>query len=120
MAPIPEPWEEGEDKEKIRPLDEDDIQLLKTYGLGPYADAIRTVEQELKEKAQRVNDLCGAWKRKKKKKNDESDGRMGKTNHETEGQERRSTGEETTKRRDRNRNQAQAMRSSSVQPRRTS
>ena len=67
MAPIPEPWEDGEDKEKIRPLDEDDIQLLKTYGLGPYADAIRTVEQELKEKAQRVNDLCGAWKRKKKK-----------------------------------------------------
>lgn len=130
MAPIPEPWEEGEDKEKIRPLDEDDIQLLKTYGLGPYADAIRTVEQELKEKAQRVNDLCGAWKRrrrkttkakaKKKRTRTQTRKGMGKTNHETEQQKRRTTGEETTERHDRNRNQAQATRASSVQPRRTS
>lgn len=58
MAPIAEdPEEEGE--KKIRPLDDDDIKLLKTYGLGPYAESIRSVEQEIKEKAKRVNDLCG-------------------------------------------------------------
>ena len=39
--------------------DEDDIALLKTYGLGPYADAIKAVENDLKSIAKKVNDLCG-------------------------------------------------------------
>ena len=30
-----------EDEKKIIPLDEDDIALLKTYGLGPYSAAKR-------------------------------------------------------------------------------
>jgi len=38
------------DKEKKRtqaPLDEDDIALMKTYGLGPYATIIKTIEDDI-------------------------------------------------------------------------
>jgi 26S proteasome regulatory subunit T1 len=42
-----------------RPLDEDDIALLKTYGLGPYSTLIKKTEKDIKEMAKKVNDLCG-------------------------------------------------------------
>jgi 26S proteasome regulatory subunit T1 len=52
--------DEPETKEdKIRVLDEDDIALLKTYGLGPYANKIKDVEKDLKDVSGRVNDICG-------------------------------------------------------------
>lgn len=54
MADDPEAKEE-----KIRVLDEDDIALLKTYGLGPYANKIKDVEKDLKDVSARVNDICG-------------------------------------------------------------
>uniref|UniRef100_A0A0V0H3C5 Putative 26S protease regulatory subunit 7-like n=1 Tax=Solanum chacoense TaxID=4108 RepID=A0A0V0H3C5_SOLCH len=38
---------------------EDDIALLKTYGLGPYSSGIKKAEKEIKEMAKRINDLCG-------------------------------------------------------------
>jgi 26S proteasome regulatory subunit T1 len=41
------------------PLDEDDIALLKTYGLGPYSSSIKKVEKDIKVMAKKVNDLCG-------------------------------------------------------------
>jgi len=50
--------EQDEDK-NIKPLDEDDIALLKTYGLGPYTKAIRTVEDDIKKKSKHVNEMCG-------------------------------------------------------------
>ena len=35
----------SEEKEApIRPLDEDDIAMLKNYGQGPYADGIKKIE----------------------------------------------------------------------------
>ena len=37
-----------EEDKKIIPLDEDDIALLKTYGLGPYSNSIKTLETDLK------------------------------------------------------------------------
>ena len=40
-------------------VDEDDIALLKTYGVGPYAKSIKEVEADLKAIAKKVNDLCG-------------------------------------------------------------
>lgn len=43
----------------VRALDEDDIALLKTYGLGPYASRIKDVEKDIKSIAQKVNDICG-------------------------------------------------------------
>mmetsp|Transcript_4719 Transcript_4719/g.7421 ORF Transcript_4719/g.7421 Transcript_4719/m.7421 type:complete len:433 (-) Transcript_4719:490-1788(-) len=48
-----------EEDKKIIPLDEDDIALLKTYGLGPYSSSIKTLETDLKDIAKKVNDLCG-------------------------------------------------------------
>ncbi|KAJ6715027.1 26S PROTEASE REGULATORY SUBUNIT 7-like protein A [Salix viminalis] len=47
------------DEKTPPPLDEDDIALLKTYGLGPYSTSIKKAEKEIKEMAKRVNDLCG-------------------------------------------------------------
>ncbi|XP_050258596.1 26S proteasome regulatory subunit 7-like [Quercus robur] len=46
-------------EEKVIPLDEDDIAILKTYGLGPYNTSIKKVEKEAKDLAKNVNDLCG-------------------------------------------------------------
>ncbi|WZY91948.1 hypothetical protein YC2023_064277 [Brassica napus] len=48
-----------EDKKNPRPLDEDDIALLKTYGLVPYSAPDKKVGKEIKEIAKRINDLCG-------------------------------------------------------------
>ena len=48
-----------EEDKKIIPLDEDDIALLKTYGLGPYSTSIKGLEQDLKDISKKVNDLCG-------------------------------------------------------------
>ena len=41
------------------PLDEGDIALLKTYGLGPYTTKIKTLEEEIKTHQQTVKDLIG-------------------------------------------------------------
>jgi len=41
------------------PLDEDDIALLKTYGLGPYAKQIKTIEDDIKNIAKNVNEIIG-------------------------------------------------------------
>lgn len=49
-----------EDKElPTRALDDDDIALLKTYGLGPYSTKIKDAEKDLKELSKKVNDVCG-------------------------------------------------------------
>lgn len=49
-----------DDKEgPIKVLDEDDIALLKTYGLGPYSNKIKDAEKDVKGLSQRVNELCG-------------------------------------------------------------
>lgn len=41
------------------PLDEGDIALLKSYGLGPYSTKIKTIEEEIKKHQQTVKDLIG-------------------------------------------------------------
>jgi 26S proteasome regulatory subunit T1 len=41
------------------PLDEGDIALLKTYGLGPYSTLIKAAEEEVKKHQQTVKDLIG-------------------------------------------------------------
>ncbi|GJQ12419.1 hypothetical protein GpartN1_g4210.t1 [Galdieria partita] len=40
-------------------LDEKDIALMKSYGLGPYALNIRKLEQEVKDKLVHINQICG-------------------------------------------------------------
>ncbi|KAG4303694.1 hypothetical protein PCK1_000212 [Pneumocystis canis] len=58
-----ENWEEvdNEDKqgEKIVPLDEGDISLLKTYGTGPYHDLLSKIDTDIKELQKKVNELLG-------------------------------------------------------------
>ena len=52
--------ENPEDKEApVRALDEDDIALLKTYGLGPYSTRIKDAEKDVKDLSKKVNDVCG-------------------------------------------------------------
>ena len=50
--------EENEDKPPAA-LDEGDIALLKTYGLGPYTRKIKNVEKEIIDHQKNVNDLVG-------------------------------------------------------------
>jgi len=49
-----------EEKEKpIKALDEDDIALLKNYGLGPYAAPIKAAEADIKRVLRQVGDATG-------------------------------------------------------------
>jgi len=53
-------FEDDEQPEaKIVPLSETDIQVLKTYGAGPYGASLRRLEDEIKLVQQRVNDKIG-------------------------------------------------------------
>eukprot|EP00587_Corethron_hystrix_P005954 CAMPEP_0113323788 /NCGR_PEP_ID=MMETSP0010_2-20120614/16564_1 /TAXON_ID=216773 ORGANISM="Corethron hystrix, Strain 308" /NCGR_SAMPLE_ID=MMETSP0010_2 /ASSEMBLY_ACC=CAM_ASM_000155 /LENGTH=437 /DNA_ID=CAMNT_0000182855 /DNA_START=199 /DNA_END=1512 /DNA_ORIENTATION=- /assembly_acc=CAM_ASM_000155 len=48
-----------EEKTEIIPLDNDDIHLLKTYGLGPYSTSIKSMEATIKTNQNTVKDLIG-------------------------------------------------------------
>ncbi|VEU19349.1 DEKNAAC100787 [Brettanomyces naardenensis] len=48
------------DKEKeVKPLSEDDIQVLKTYGAAPYNDSIKQIEKDLKSVESRIKEKIG-------------------------------------------------------------
>lgn len=49
----------SETKKNHIPLDEGDISLLKTYGMGPYAESIKSTEEENKSLITKINKLCG-------------------------------------------------------------
>ncbi|KAK9484939.1 P-loop containing nucleoside triphosphate hydrolase protein [Lipomyces starkeyi] len=54
------PVEDTDEKEeKIVPLSEDDIAVLKTYGAAPYAAALKKLEKDIKDVQGRVNDKIG-------------------------------------------------------------
>eukprot|EP01132_Coremiostelium_polycephalum_P001122 gene1122-1427_t len=40
-------------------LDEGDIALLKSYGVGPYTESIKTLEDDIKKMTAKVNEICG-------------------------------------------------------------
>ncbi|KAM3141433.1 26S proteasome regulatory subunit 7A [Paramecium bursaria] len=48
-----------EEENKTIPLDENDINLLKRYGMGPYSEKIKKTEEENKLKVVEINKLCG-------------------------------------------------------------
>jgi 26S proteasome regulatory subunit T1 len=50
---------DGEEEKEVAALDEDDIALLKTYGVGPYSKAIKTLETDIGKMNKRVNDIRG-------------------------------------------------------------
>jgi 26S proteasome regulatory subunit T1 len=53
------PDDDQKNEEKIVALDEGDIQLLKTYGQGPYAQRLKSIETDIKEVQKRVNERMG-------------------------------------------------------------
>ena len=56
--PKEEDPDEGEPK-KFRALDEGDIALLKTYGLGPYNKTISSVQDDIKKLNGRIQEVVG-------------------------------------------------------------
>lgn len=51
---------EGDDDDKpVQSLDAGDIELLQTYGQGPYSRTIRAVEKEVEKAQNSVKELCG-------------------------------------------------------------
>ena len=50
---------DNEEEKEVRALDEDDIALLKTYGLGPYTNPIKDIEKDISKMNKRVNDIRG-------------------------------------------------------------
>ncbi|KAK2467102.1 hypothetical protein APHAL10511_001360 [Amanita phalloides] len=48
-----------EKEEKIVALDDSDIQILKTYGQGPYAKKLKSVESDIKDIQKRINEKLG-------------------------------------------------------------
>ena len=54
--------DDKDEKEKdFKTLDEGDIQLLKTYGQGPYSKSLKAVEKDITEITKRVNELAGGY-----------------------------------------------------------
>jgi len=52
--------DDKDEKEKpIQSLDEGDIALLKSYGVGQYTKAIKTVEEDIQKVLKNVNELSG-------------------------------------------------------------
>lgn len=52
-------YDDEKDSKPIKSLDEGDIALLKTYGVGPYTNAIKTVEEDIKKHQDKVKELIG-------------------------------------------------------------
>ncbi|CAM9516003.1 unnamed protein product [Sphacelaria rigidula] len=52
-------YDDEEDEAPPAALDEGDIALLKTYGLGPYTTAIKNIEKEINESKEQVKELIG-------------------------------------------------------------
>ncbi|CAM9628525.1 unnamed protein product [Ectocarpus sp. 12 AP-2014] len=52
-------YDEEDDDAPPAALDEGDIALLKTYGLGPYTTSIKDIEKEINEAKEHVKELIG-------------------------------------------------------------
>ncbi|KAF8906033.1 26S proteasome subunit P45 [Gymnopilus junonius] len=50
---------DNKEDEKIVALDDSDIQILKTYGQGPYARQLKDAEKDIKEIQKRINEKLG-------------------------------------------------------------
>ena len=50
---------EDDDSKPIIALDEGDIALLKTYGIGPYTNPIKQVEDDIKANQEKIKELIG-------------------------------------------------------------
>jgi len=48
-----------QENKETKPLDDGDINLLKKYGMGPYSESIKTLEEENKTMVTTINKMCG-------------------------------------------------------------
>merc|ERR1719284_746823 len=48
-----------EDEPEVQALDEDDVSIMRTYGVGPYVKPIKKTEDEHKELIGKISDLIG-------------------------------------------------------------
>jgi 26S proteasome regulatory subunit T1 len=53
------PIDEDAAQEKIIPLSEGDIQVLKTYGTAPYGTALKNIEKDIKDMQARIQEKVG-------------------------------------------------------------
>ena len=51
--------EEKKDEKKAVALDAGDIQLLKSYGVGPYAASIKALEADIEGELKKISELVG-------------------------------------------------------------
>jgi len=58
------PADEKKESDKPAALDSSDIQLLKSYGAGPYAASIKRLEADIVDEMKAVNELIGACRRR--------------------------------------------------------
>jgi len=57
-----EKWQkkaDDKDEKEIKALDDSDIQILKTYGQGPYASRLKKIETDIKDVQKRINEQLG-------------------------------------------------------------
>jgi 26S proteasome regulatory subunit T1 len=52
-------YDDEDEKDAPPPLDEGDIALLKSYGLGPYSTLVKNLEEEIKKHQTEVKNLIG-------------------------------------------------------------
>eukprot|EP00439_Symbiodinium_sp_Y106_P047075 s2319_g6.t1 len=52
-------WHGDEDEPTTQALDEDDVIIMRTYGVGPYVGPIKIAEKEAKEYISKINKLIG-------------------------------------------------------------
>jgi len=52
-------YDDEPEEKAIVPLDEGDIALMKTYGVGPYSRAIKSTEDDIKKHQDKVKELIG-------------------------------------------------------------
>jgi len=52
-------YENEEENDDHVALDAGDIALLKSYGIGPYTRAIKSVEEEIKQQQEKVKEIVG-------------------------------------------------------------
>jgi len=51
--------EDSDDDMEVQALDEDDVNIMRTYGIGPYLQPIKKVEDSEKEYIDKINKLIG-------------------------------------------------------------
>lgn len=60
MRKVKNSGDKDEEKEKkLVPLDEADIQLLRSYGSGPYARRIKAAEEKIQTTMKNIKELIG-------------------------------------------------------------